>query len=65
MGLLLDSGLPYSRLLLQRTPAVLEALLLPRDDEQANALGEGLRLAGAPDLVEFLYHLPTTLHIDP
>ena len=65
MGLLLDSGLPYSRLLLQRTPTVLEALLLPRADEQANALGEGLRLAGAPDLVEFLYHLPTTLHIDP
>lgn len=65
MGLLLDSGLPYSRLLLQRTPTVLEALLLPRADEQANALGEGLRLAGAPDLVEFLYNLPTTLHIDP
>ena len=65
MGLLLDSGLPYSRLLVQRTPTVLEALLLPRADEQANALGEGLRMAGAPDLVEFLYHLPTTLHIDP
>ena len=65
MGLLLDSGLPYSRLLLQRTPHVLEALLLPRADEQANALGEGLRLAGAPDLVEFLYNLPTTLQIDP
>lgn len=65
MGLLLDSGLPYSRLLLQRTPTVLEALLLPRTDEQANALGEGLRLAGAPDLVEFLYNLPTTLQIDP
>lgn len=65
MGLLLDSRLPYSRLLLQRTPSVLEALLLPRDDEQANALGEGLRLAGAPDLVEFMYNLPTTLQIDP
>lgn len=64
MGLLLDSGLPYSRLLLQRTPTILEALLLPRDDEQANALGEGLRLAGAPDLVEYLYNLPTTLQID-
>lgn len=64
MGLLLDSGLPYSRLLLQRTPTALEALLLPRADAQANAMGEGLRLAGAPDLVEYLYNLPTTLQID-
>lgn len=58
MGLLLDTGLPYSRLALKRTSSAPEALLLPRSDALANAMGEGLRLAGAPDLTQFLCSLP-------
>ncbi len=60
MGLLLDSRLPYSRLSLQRTANAPETLLLPRDNALSNALGEGLRRAGAPDLVPFLRSLTHT-----
>lgn len=60
MGLLLNSRLPYSRLSLQRTANAPEALLLPRNNVLSNALGEGLRLAGAPDLGQFLHSLPHT-----
>lgn len=60
MGLLLNSRLPYSRLSLQRMATAPETLLLPRDNALSNALGEGLRLAGAPDLGEFLHSLPHT-----
>lgn len=54
MGLLLDNGLPYSRLSLLRDNGAAEFLLLPKASAEANALGEGLRLAGAPDVVGYL-----------
>ncbi|WP_439888940.1 DUF6685 family protein [Pseudomonas sp. MBLB4123] len=54
MGLLLDKGLPYARLSLQRSPGAAEYLLLPKHSAEARALGEGLRLAGAPDVVAHL-----------
>lgn len=57
MGLLLDSGLPYARLSLLRTAAASECLLLPKHSAEACALGEGLRLAGAPDVVAYLQGL--------
>jgi hypothetical protein len=57
MGLLLDSGLPYSRLSLLRGEADAEFLLLPKHSAEAQALGEGLRLAGAPDGVSYLKQL--------
>lgn len=54
MSLLLDHGLPYARLSLLRYPDAPEFLLLPKSSEEANALGEGLRLAGAPDVTAFI-----------
>ncbi|MHA6494433.1 DUF6685 family protein [Pseudomonas borbori] len=57
MGLLLDNGLPYARLALLRKPGAPEALLLPKHSSEANALGEGLRLAGAPDVIAYIEHL--------
>lgn len=57
MGLLLDSGLPYARLSLLRSPGTPEVLLLPRHSAEACALGKGLRLAGAPDVVHYLQGL--------
>lgn len=57
MALLLDSGLPYARLSLQRGPGFPEFLLLPKHSSEATALGEGLRLAGAPDVVGHLRQL--------
>ncbi len=54
MGLLLDTGMPYARLALLRRSGSPEFLLLPRRDPAANALGEGLYLAGAPDVAGFL-----------
>lgn len=57
MGLLLDNHLPYARLSLLRTPGAPEFLLLPKAAAAANALGEGLRLAGAPDVVAHLEQL--------
>lgn len=54
MSLLLDHGLPYARLSLLRYPDAPEFLLLPKDSAEANALGEGLRLAGAPDVISYL-----------
>ncbi|HSC82904.1 MAG TPA: DUF6685 family protein [Pseudomonas sp.] len=54
MGLLLDNQLPYSRLLLLRDQGAPEFLLLPKSSIAANALGEGLRLAGAADVVAYL-----------
>lgn len=59
MGLLLDNGLPYARLSLQREPGFPEFLLLPKHSREATALGEGLRLAGAPDVVGYLQQLHT------
>ena len=60
MGLLLDNGLPYSRLSLLRGAGAAEFLLLPKHSAEARALGEGLRLAGAPDVVNYLKQLAGT-----
>jgi hypothetical protein len=64
MSLLLDTGLPYARLALLRNPGAPEFLLLPKHSAEATALGEGLRLAGAPDVVQHLQglaaHTPET-----
>lgn len=54
MGLLLDQGMPYARLALLRRSGAPEFLLLPRRHPAANALGEGLYQAGAPDVTGFL-----------
>lgn len=58
MGLLLDNGLPYARLSLLKTAGAPEFLLLPKEHPEATALGEGLRLAGAPDVLAYLRQLP-------
>lgn len=57
MSLLLDTGLPYARLSLLRSPDAPEFLLLPKHSAEATALGEGLCLAGAPDVVHYLQGL--------
>jgi hypothetical protein len=57
MALLLDNGLPYARLSLLGGPGSPEFLLLPKHSAEATALGEGLRLAGAPDVVGYLRQL--------
>lgn len=57
MGLLLDGRLPYSRLSLLGTRSAAECLLLPKENTMASAFGEGLRLAGAPDVVDHLRRL--------
>lgn len=59
MALLLDSGLPYARLSLMAGTVSPEFLLLPKHSAEATALGEGLRLAGAPDVVAYLRQLQT------
>jgi len=58
MALLLDSHVPYARLTLLRDTSNSELLLLERRDPTANAIGEGLKLAGAPDLIRYLRDLP-------
>ena len=58
MGLLLDSKVPYARLTLLRNASNSELLLLEKNDPAADALGEGLKLAGAPDMVRYLSSLP-------
>ena len=57
MALLLDNGLPYARLSQLGGPGSAEFLLLPKHSAEATALGEGLRLAGAPDVVGYLRQL--------
>lgn len=57
MSLLLDSGPPYARLSLLKTAGAPEFLLLPKEHPEATALGEGLRLAGAPDVLTYLRQL--------
>lgn len=54
---LLLTGLPYARLSLLRDPGAPEFLLLPKRNPDSAALGEGLRLAGAPDVVAYLRQL--------
>ncbi|MFV3370147.1 DUF6685 family protein [Pseudomonas sp. NY15435] len=53
MELLLETGMPYARfgLFNSETP---ESLLLPRDHSQSDAFGQGLRIAGAPDVIAYL-----------
>ncbi len=58
MGLLLDAKIPYARLTLLRNANNSELLLLDKRQPAANALGEGLKLAGAPDMVRYLRDLP-------
>ncbi|QRY78652.1 hypothetical protein JVX91_24195 [Pseudomonas sp. PDNC002] len=55
MELLLETGMPYARfgLFNSETP---ESLLLPRDHPQSDAFGQGLRAAGAPDVIDYLRH---------
>lgn len=57
MGLLLDNGIPYARLSLLKKAGKPEFLLLPKEHQDATALGEGLRLAGAPNVLEYLRQL--------
>lgn len=49
--------IPYARLPLTQANDGLDALLLPRDSALADAFGQGLRAAGAPDLCQFLLDL--------
>ncbi len=58
MGLLLEAKIPYARLTLLRNASNSELLLLGKRQPAANALGEGLKLAGAPDMVRYLRDLP-------
>ena len=58
MGLLLEAKIPYARLTLLRNANNSELLLLDKRQPAANALGEGLKLAGAPDMVRYLRDLP-------
>lgn len=51
---LLLTGMPYARLHLLRDSGGPEFLLLPRNQVDANALGEGLRQAGAADVCAWL-----------
>lgn len=55
MELLLETGMPYARfgLFNSETP---ESLLLPKDHPQSDAFGQGLRSAGAPDVISFLHN---------
>lgn len=56
---LLLTGMPYARLDLLRDSGGPEFLLLPRSQADANALGEGLREAGAADVSAWLRTLQT------
>ena len=38
----------------RRYPQAPEFLLLPKESPESNALGEGLRLAGAPDVIAYI-----------
>lgn len=58
MNLLLEAKIPYARLTLLRHADNSELLLLEKRQPNANALGEGLKLAGAPDMVRYLRDLP-------
>lgn len=58
MGLLLEAKIPYARLTLLRNANNSELLLLDKRQPAASALGEGLKLAGAPDMVRYLRDLP-------
>lgn len=57
MQLLMEHHVPYARLSLLRTPGAPEFLLLPKQSPQASALGEGLRQAGAPDMLDYVRQL--------
>ncbi len=54
---LLLTGMPYARFNLLRDSSGMEFLLLPRAQSESDALGEGLRQAGAADLCSWLRDL--------
>ncbi|SDT94756.1 hypothetical protein SAMN05216296_0804 [Pseudomonas pohangensis] len=60
MRLLVDTGLPYARLSLKGYQTSTEFLMLPKHNTDAVALGEGLLLAGAPDVSAFLHQLASS-----
>ncbi|TWI53860.1 hypothetical protein IQ22_02471 [Pseudomonas duriflava] len=55
--LLIDNAIPYARLTLPSEAEPLEWLLLPRQSPLSDALGQGLLMAGAPDVLERLRQL--------
>jgi len=57
MRLLVETGMPYARLSLKGNQSASEFLMLPKHSADAVALGEGLLLAGAPDVSAFLHKL--------
>lgn len=57
MRLLVETGMPYARLSLKDNQSASEFLMLPKHNADAVALGEGLLLAGAPDVSAFLHKL--------
>lgn len=54
---LLLTGMPYARFNLLRDSSGVEFLLLPRSQSDSDALGEGLRQAGAADVCAWLRSL--------
>lgn len=58
MALLLDTQVPYARLTVLRNASNSELLLLEKHHPTASAIGEGLKRAGAPDMVRYLRNLP-------
>lgn len=57
MSLLVNTGMPYARLSMKGSTHPSEFLMLPKHSAEAVALGEGLVLAGAPDVSAFLHQL--------
>lgn len=57
MSLLVNNRIPYARLSLKSRSNAAEYLMLPKHSAEAVALGEGLVLAGAPDVSAFLHQL--------
>lgn len=57
MRLLVETGMPYARLSLKSNQSASEFLMLPKHSAEAVALGEGLLLAGAPDVSAYLHKL--------
>ena len=60
MHLLVETGMPYARLSLKNHQSATEFLMLPKHNTDAVALGQGLLMAGAPDVSAFLHKLANT-----
>lgn len=54
MRYLIDFPVPYVRLPISRSETPVEVLLLPRNNDNANTLGNGLLACGAQDAAKFL-----------